>query len=388
MKDPSPEQRGLGQELQELLLPRGLPDVEGWATATLYEPAGEAVLVGGDFHDWFTLPNGNALFVIGDVSGKGPLAGALAMSIRKALKGFAWAVSDPFAALSVLERALSTEFEDHFATLCLLELTPGSGSVRMLLAGHPAPWVRRRGVFAEVSAPANSPLGLGLQSEWTSTELRLESGDVLVVFTDGVAEARLPDGRLFGEGPLEVFLDSLPPTMSSYDLVLQADSHLRRTSAAFKDDVLIGAFTYRATPAAPAVLGAGGARIHLSGNSASAGHSRQFIRDTCRSWELPDDVVSLAVLVVSELVTNALLHARGPVDVHVEMQDDCLRLAVEDALDRLPELPRSDDPGAPPLERDHGRGLPLLAHLGAQLGSRRRPEGGKVVWADIPLQEQ
>jgi hypothetical protein len=105
-----------------------------------------------------------------------------------------------------------------------------------------------------VSAPPNSPLGLALQSEWASAEFRLESGDVLVVFTDGVAEARLPDGRLFGEGPLQALLDSLPPTMSCYDLVLQADSHLRRTSAAFKDDVIIGALAYRAAPAAPDVL--------------------------------------------------------------------------------------------------------------------------------------
>ncbi len=387
MKVPSPE-RGLSEALQEVLLPRGLPDVEGWATATLYEPAGEAVLVGGDFYDWFTLPSGNALFVIGDVSGKGPLAGALAMSIRKALKGFAWAVSDPFTALSVLERALSSEFEDHFATLCLLELTPGSGTVRVLLAGHPAPWVRRHGVFAEVSAPPNSPLGLALQSEWTSAEFRLESGDVLVVFTDGVAEARLPDGRLFGEGPLQALLDSLPPTLSCYDLVLQADSHLRRTSAAFKDDVIIGALAYRAAPAAPAVLASGGARIHLGPDSGSAGLARRFIRDTCRSWELADEVVGLAVLAVSELVTNALLHARGPVDVHVEVGEDRLRLNVEDHLDRLPELPESNGPVEVALERDHGRGLSMLQQLGAQLGTRPLPQGGKVVWADIPRPEQ
>lgn len=378
--------RSLSEALQEVLLPRGLPDVDGWAIATLYEPAGEAVLVGGDFYDWFTLPNGNVLFFIGDVSGKGPLAGALAMSIRKALKGLAWAVSDPFEALSVLEKALSTEFADNFATLCLLELKPSSGKVRLLLAGHPAPWIRRRGVFSEVTAPANSLLGPALQQQWTTAELQLESGEVLVVFTDGVAEARLPDGRLFGEGPLKAFLDSLPTTMSSYDLVLQADSHLRRTAAAFRDDVIIGALSYRAAPAVPAVPAPEGAAIHLSPDSRSAGSARRFVRATCSSWRLPEEVVNLAMLAVSELVSNALLHARSALDVHLELSEHRLRVAVHDQFDRLPELPELPAKNLPidsALERDHGRGLSMLQRLGAQLGTRLLPEGGKSVWADI-----
>lgn len=61
--------RSLATALQRVLLPAGLPDVAGWAMAALYEPAGEAVLVGGDFYDWFTLPNGHILFFVGDVSG-------------------------------------------------------------------------------------------------------------------------------------------------------------------------------------------------------------------------------------------------------------------------------------------------------------------------------
>jgi serine phosphatase RsbU (regulator of sigma subunit) len=135
--------------LQRVLLPPALPEIESWALATLYEPAGEAVMVGGDFYDWFRLPDGRVVFFIGDVSGKGPLAGALAMSIRKALKGISWITLDPLAALPTLQLALADEFGELFATLCLLELRPGSGSVRVILAGHPAPLLRRGGAFAE-----------------------------------------------------------------------------------------------------------------------------------------------------------------------------------------------------------------------------------------------
>lgn len=61
--------------------------MESWALATLYEPAGEAVMVGGDLYDWFRLPDGKVVFFSGDVSGKGPVAGALAMSIRRCSRG-------------------------------------------------------------------------------------------------------------------------------------------------------------------------------------------------------------------------------------------------------------------------------------------------------------
>ncbi len=231
--------------LQRVLLPPGLPDVEGWAMATLYEPAGEAVLVGGDFYDWVTLPNGHLVFMLGDVSGKGPLAGALGMSVRKALKGILWMTQNIVDALPVLQSALADEFEEAFATLCLVELAPGSGNARLLLAGHPAPWLRHAGTFREVDAPPNSPLGLGVEPHWRAVDLVLEPNDLLMLFTDGLTEARLPDGGLFGEGSFQRLLATLPSTVSSYDAVLQTDQHLRRAAASLTDDTMLAVLAYR-----------------------------------------------------------------------------------------------------------------------------------------------
>ncbi len=242
-----PPELSVAAALQRVLLPAGLPRVAGWGVATLYEPAGVAVLVGGDFYDWFALPNGRVLFFIGDVSGKGPLAGALGMSIRKALKGIAWVTEDPFTALPVLERALADEFGDSFATLCMVEMRPGSGELRLLLAGHPPPWLARAGVSHPVAAPANGLLGPGLGTDWQAIDLCLQPGETLVMFSDGLSEAMLPDGRLFGEGPLEECLTSLPPDLSSYDTVLRVDTQVRRVAGALTDDVIIAVLRYQPT---------------------------------------------------------------------------------------------------------------------------------------------
>lgn len=252
--------------LQRVLLPPELPDVPGWGMATLYEPAGETVLVGGDFYDWFTLPNGHVLFLVGDVSGKGPVAGALGMSIRKALKGITWVTEDAASALPILQRALADEFGSTFATLCLVELAPDEGRVRVVLAGHPAPWLRRGGEFTEVVAPPNGILGPDVQEKWDGVDLVLAPSDVLVLFTDGLTEARMPDGGQFGDSALPELLGTLSATSSSYAMVLRIYERLREVSAVLSDDVILGALTYRSTPAAgPAADVGDGSRDAVDG---------------------------------------------------------------------------------------------------------------------------
>lgn len=247
------DDREIAAALQRVLLPPDLPDIPGWALATFYEPAGDAVMVGGDFYDWFALPNGNVVFFIGDVSGKGPVAGALAMSIRKTLKGIGWATLDPLASLPILQRALADEFGEAFATLCLLELAPCRGEVRIVLAGHPAPWLRRGGRFVEVVAPVNSLLGPDLHAEWKDVHLRLEPDDLLLLFSDGLTEARLDDGSLFGEGMFQALLSSLPASLSSYETAVEVYRHLTDAATALSDDVVIGVLAFNPPPASPTV---------------------------------------------------------------------------------------------------------------------------------------
>ncbi len=380
-----PGDRSIAAALQRVLLPAELPDVDGWAVATLYEPAGEAVLVGGDFYDWLTLPNGHVLFIVGDVSGKGPLSGALGMSIRKALKGISWVTDDVFATLPQLEQALAQEFADAFATLCMLELTPGSGVVRVLLAGHPPPWLRGGGTFSEVVAPQNGLLGPRLQQTWESVHLHLQPGDALFAFTDGLSEARLPDGSLFGEASLALFLDLLPANLSSFETVLQADAHLRRTAGPLPDDLIIAALTF--TPSTPPA-GRGDAapemmNLRLPPHSASASAARGFVRERCAAWGVDEAVQQLVELIASELVTNAVLHARTDLELTVSMHAAQIRVGVRDEAATAP-LQGIVEAARPDADQEHGRGLGLLALIGADVDVEPTSTG-KIVWASLPV---
>lgn len=106
--------------------------------------------------------------------------------------------------------------------------------------------------------------------------------------------------------------------------------------------------------------------------------ARDFVRCTCLRWGL-EDMLDAALLVVSELVTNAVVYARSPVTLRLRLRPDHLLVGVEDEDCRLPVLQRHNDWGAL-----GGRGLLLVDALSARWGSQPAPFG-KIVWAELPL---
>lgn len=375
--------RLVAAELQRVLLPPTLPRIEGWSVAVLYEPAGEAVLVGGDFYDWFVVPGtDDAVLVVGDVAGKGPVAGAVGMSLRKVLKGITHAVGDPFAAVPIMERALADELTETFASMCLLRIRPASGKVTALLAGHPAPWIRRAGHFRPLTAPPNRLLGIGVGStDWQTQTVCLDAGDLIFAFTDGLTEATLEDGSLYGEGSLQAFLASLPAQLAAFEVVLQADAALRRIAGAPNDDVIICALGFDSPVRTAAVTGSATGEVRslrLGPESISARIARRFAIDAGAEWHLPATVTDQVQLVVSELVTNAVLHARTAIQLRLALLDRQIRVEVHDESPTAPDLTAP----ARSVLADHGRGLTTVQGLTDEIGIEQN-ERGKAVWATI-----
>jgi sigma-B regulation protein RsbU (phosphoserine phosphatase) len=199
--------------LQESLLPPSLPPVPGLEVAALYRPA-DASQVGGDFYDLFELPSGDWALVIGDVSGKGPAAAGVTSLARHTIRTASLSIGSPDEVLALLNRAMFIGRDDegeipHFCTVHLSFLTRDAGGflVRTATAGHPPGLLLRAAGGVETIGTSGPPVGWHDSVEYPTVESRLAAGDLLLVYTDGLTEARRGDAYL-GEEELVSILEA------------------------------------------------------------------------------------------------------------------------------------------------------------------------------------
>lgn len=189
----------LVRTLQQSLLPPKLPAVAHLEVAARYHWAGAGDVVGGDFYDMFRLADGRHCIVIGDVSGKGVDAASLTALARHTLRAAARTEHEPIAVLATLNQILvESAGGDRFCTVALVTVEDkGSDGWRVSLtnAGHLLPLhLPADGSIREVGR-TGLPLGLFSELDVSECPVAVESGDLLVLFTDGVTEAREPGGE-------------------------------------------------------------------------------------------------------------------------------------------------------------------------------------------------
>ena len=177
------------REIQQVLVPETLPALEGFAVTSAYQPAME---VGGDFFQIIPNDNGSATVALGDVSGKGLKAGMNVSMIVGVLRAEAGTTS-PAELLASLNRCLVGRMAGGFATGMVFRVDR-DGTVTFANAGHLPPYLNGK----EYPLDASLPLGLISYSDYTEQKLKMEPGDQLSVYTDGLLEATSPTGELFG----------------------------------------------------------------------------------------------------------------------------------------------------------------------------------------------
>jgi serine phosphatase RsbU (regulator of sigma subunit) len=186
----------LAREVQHGFLPLRTPEIPGYAFSAHYEPAYE---VGGDYYDFIPLPGNRTAVLVGDVAGKG-VAAALVMAKLSADARFCVLTeTDPAAAFTRLNGLMSESgIEGRFVTLMAAILDPAEHSVTLVNAGHPAPLIYHGADGTVVEAITKElpgfPLGVTEGFEYTSRQVYLKPGDLILAFTDGVIEATNPDG--------------------------------------------------------------------------------------------------------------------------------------------------------------------------------------------------
>ncbi|NIZ90392.1 PP2C family protein-serine/threonine phosphatase [Kineococcus rubinsiae] len=193
----------LAEDLQRDLLPPAHPAVPGADVAAVYRPASAAAAVGGDFYDVIAIDEDRWLLVIGDVQGKGPVAASLSGALRYAVRTAAVIDPDPAQVLATVNDVLVRLDDDRTCTVaCLLlqrqQASSGSSwSLRAVSAGHPLPLLVRPdadGAPAQVEALGVPNLLLGVVGgvRYQASTATLTPGESLVLYTDGVTEARAP----------------------------------------------------------------------------------------------------------------------------------------------------------------------------------------------------
>src|SRR5919112_2418741 len=204
------ERSYIARTLQESLLPPELPEVPGAEISARFHPAGEATEVGGDFYDMFDTTHGWGI-VMGDVCGKGADAAAVTALARYTLRALGVQESSPAEILRKLNDALLRQRTDRrFCTVAYASLNVnGNGAAQVCLAtgGHPLPLVLRADGRVEAVGEPGTLLGVLPDVRLSDTAVRLGKGDVMVLYTDGVTEARGPEG-MFGAEQLVSVLGS------------------------------------------------------------------------------------------------------------------------------------------------------------------------------------
>ena len=190
------DELAVGRAVQNALLPHQNPILDGWEIWLYTQPANE---VGGDLVDYISLNKNKLGLALGDVAGKGLGAALLMAKLQATLR----AIVRNFRSLAELGAQLNEIFcrdgiPNRFASMIYIQLESGSGLVRLLNAGHMPPIVMRQQKLEEM-APGAPALGINLEARYVEQSAELKPGDLLLVYSDGLTEARNDRDEFFGE---------------------------------------------------------------------------------------------------------------------------------------------------------------------------------------------
>jgi serine phosphatase RsbU (regulator of sigma subunit)/anti-sigma regulatory factor (Ser/Thr protein kinase) len=369
-------QHGTAQLLQRSMLPEHLPELETFRLAARYDVGVDGNAAGGDFYDAFELPDGRLAMVLGDVAGHDVRAAAVMGQVRAALRALALTDSAPPSVLAGLDRLVGSlgaesRNEEIFVTVAYGVLDPTDGTITLASAGHPPPVLRRAGVAGEpataelVKVPPGAPLGLG--GRWQTGQIRLEPGDTILMFSDGVVERR---GHPLNEG-----LDALVATAARAaggDPRILCSLATSAVEGPTDDDVAVLAVER-------AMALSRSATMLVPAEPTGPSRVRQWMTARLREWAVPEPVVGAAILCTSELTTNALLHAGTPAQVHLDLNAERLLVSVADTGTRGTVIRAHAD-----TMSSRGRGLGLIEDLSDSWGTDPTVRG-TTVWFEMVI---
>jgi anti-sigma regulatory factor (Ser/Thr protein kinase) len=348
-----------------------------------------------DWYDVVDLGAGRVALVIGNIVG-GELAEAALESLRSTVRACARLDLPPHEVITLLDGVLADLAREHrlagpateparpgradqLATCIYAVVETDSGRVTLASAGHPPPLVvAPDGLVSRLYMEVGPPLG-ERRDDVKEYTVRLGADWLLALFTDGLVSA---GGRELDAGVSRLAGALARPGAPLTELADEAFALLGPAAAGpgggprpgDETPTVDAALLVARLPAAPAAGTA--VEVPVDGGAADLAVARAAVRAALAGWALPAETLETTVLVLSELIGNAVAHGRGPIDARVRRLTDRIVVEVADGGGRVP---RRRHAGA---EEEAGRGLELVATLANRWGVRPTADG-KVVWAEV-----
>ncbi|NLA36248.1 MAG: SpoIIE family protein phosphatase [Actinobacteria bacterium] len=375
------EQRTLAATLQSALLPPRLRRIEGIDLAVRYWVAGAMSEVGGDFYDLYPLadtPAGQQRWVvlIGDVCGTGPAAAAVTAIARHTVRAAARHGASHREVLEWLNEAILLSDRDRFCTLVYSTLTDngdGTWLLESVSGGHPLPVLVDGDGAARPIGEYGTLMGI-LPEIHTHTERTvLRPGDTVVLYTDGFTDVAgsygIEEDELFSmletvhaqSHHADEFADQFGAAVEEILPMAQRDDDMA---------LLVLRVGERTDADADALVLLGDRRFEPVPQSVAA--ARRFVHELIGQIANSDAIL----LGVSELATNAVIHAQSDFRVCVHASHSVIRVEVSDSS---PQLPVVGEPGPNGVG---GRGIRILEHLSTRWGVEDH-DGAKTVWFEL-----
>ena len=361
----------IATELQRGLLPDADVEAEALRLATYYRAGVEGTQVGGDWYDVVELGARRTALVLGDVMGRGVQAAAVMGQLRSAVRAYARLDLPPADVLEHLDGAVRELGDDHIVTCIYAVFDPYDRTLTYANAGHLPPLVRSTdGTVLRLQGASSPPLGT-VVGPIVEERIELEPGDVLALYTDGLVERRDID--------IDAGVDALALALAGLDGPLHPKAPDQLMSVLLPDgpddDVALLLAQADDSPADATLC------LPVEDDLGAVGKLRHQAGDVLAHWGIGPEVREEALLLLSELTTNALLHGRPPVELRLSRDRRHLTLEVHDSA---PTLPRRAHPSP---DDEHGRGLLLVSLIAQRWGTRPTP-AGKAVWCVLNLPQE
>lgn len=340
--------------IQQTLLPQELPDVPGYEVAAYYQPARE---VGGDFYDFFYFEDGRIGFIIGDVTDKGVPAALVMATTRTLLRAASERLTAPGQVLERVNDLLYPDIPSRMFVTCLYAvLDPETGHLQYANAGHDLPYCRREDSVDELRA-TGMPLGLMPGMTYEEKKIVVESGETVLFYSDGLAEAHDPQGEMFGFPRLQALMAEHPGGAHLVDYMLEKLTDFTGPHWEQEDDVTLMTLRRRAdTVAGSSIngqeLAAGDwekiAELEIASRPGNERQAMEQVSSSLRELEIPAGRLEKLKTAVAEATMNAMEHGNQyqedvPVQIEVLKSDGAIAVRITDQ-GRGQLIPQSETP--------------------------------------------